>query len=76
MWIVASGRDGLQLPRDGEKLLGKGESMSDHFLLGLLIFGQTIVLAISLTVTYIFLGREVRYVAQIAERILNRVEEK
>ena len=50
--------------------------MSDHFLLGLLIFGQTIVFAISLTVTYIFLGREVRYVAQIAERTLNKVEEK
>ena len=40
-----------------------------------LIFSQTVVFAISLTVTYIYLGREVRYVAQIAERILNRVED-
>ena len=47
--------------------------MSDHFLLGLLIFGQMVVFAISLAVTYIYLGREVRYVAQIAERILNRL---
>ena len=49
--------------------------MSDHFLLGVLIFSQTVVFAISLAVTYIYLGREVRYVAQIAERILNRVED-
>ena len=52
-----------------------GSEMSDHFLLGVLIFSQTVVFAISLTVTYIYLGREVRYVAQIAERILNRVED-
>ena len=43
-------------------------------LLPLSVFGQTVVFAISLAVTYIYLGREVRYVAQIAERILNRVE--
>ena len=52
-------------------------SMSEHFLLGLLLLGQTIVSAIAVSfmaIQFRELGKEVQYVAQIAERVLNTVE--
>jgi hypothetical protein len=51
--------------------------MSDHALLGLLLVGQTIVSAIAISfmaLQFRELGKEVQYVAQIAERALNKVE--
>ena len=51
--------------------------VSEHAILGLLLVGQTIVSAIAISFMAIQLreqSQEVRYVAQIAERILNRVE--
>ena len=55
--------------------------MSGHFLLGLLLIGQTIVSAVAISflahihaTTSRQLGKEVQYVAQIAERVLNKVE--
>ena len=55
--------------------------MSDHTILGLLLAGQTIVSAISISflahvhaATIREVSKEVQYVAQIAERVLNKVE--
>lgn len=57
---------------------------SEHVILGLLLVGQTIVSAITISLMTHQLGylsansrelsKEVRYVAEIVERILNRVE--
>ena len=44
--------------------------MSEHLILGLLLVGQTIVSAVAIAI----LSRDLRYVASIAERILNKVE--
>jgi hypothetical protein len=44
--------------------------MPDHALLGLLLMGQTIISA----VVVVMLSRDLRYIANIAERVRHKVE--